>query len=259
MRATSPAAALLVAGILGACSRTADGAAAWREGRFEEAHAAFAAAAVAAGDAASPELLYDRALAALRTGNLTEAEGAADAAASRGGAEFAALRDFLRGNAAFARAEIAARQAGTVEAEPFALDVAIAHAETARRSWAAAAVSRPDWPEARRNVERALLLVEELRKRKPASDPESRKSGTPEPRPVPIPPPPRPDAPDLPEPPREDPRGPGDDASPESGAAELSPEAVARLFEKLAEKERERAALRRERREARSDEVERDW
>lgn len=245
-----------------ACSRTADGFAAWNDGRFEDAHREFAEEAESAGEGASAVLHWNRALASLRIGRPTEAESAADAAAERGGEEFAALRDFLRGNAAFARCDVASAQAGSAEAEPFALDVAIAHAETARRSWIAAAASRADWPEARRNVERANLRLEALRKRKAEAEDPRRKRGAPEPRPVPIPPPTDrrkpPDAPgDESAPDR--PKAPGTDAPTEAQTTELSADAVARLFEILEAREREKASIRRSRRAARAGEVERDW
>lgn len=262
MRSASRGAAPLLLVLAAGCSRTRDGVDAWNDGRFEDAHRAFAEAAESAGDGATAALHWDHALAALRIGRLTEAETAADAAAEKGGGEFAALRDFLRGNAAFARSDVAAAQAGSAEAEPFALDVAIAHAETARRSWIAAAASRRDWPEARRNVERANLRLEALRKRKSETEASRKKPGAPEPRPVPIPPPPDrrkpPDAPgDETAPDR--PKEPGTDAPTEAQTVELTPEAVARLFEVLEAREREKAAIRRSRRAARGGEVERDW
>ena len=76
---------------------------------------------------------------------------------------------FLRGNIAFARCAQASRQARTPLAEPFAFDVAIRHAEKARAFWEQAAMGRDDWPAARRNVERALLVLRDLRREKARS------------------------------------------------------------------------------------------
>ena len=139
--------------------------------------------------------------------------------------------------------------AGTAAAEPFAFDVAIAYAEKARRFWQLAAMDRPDWPEARRNVERALLKLEELKRRKAEWEEQRRRDADPRPRPQPKPRP-------QPGTEREEVE---QEAADLAQLQELSPEAVRRLLEKLAEKEREKLALRRAEREKRTEGVERDW
>jgi hypothetical protein len=192
----------------------------------------------------SPERLFNRALAALRAGDLTAAEAAAESAAARGTPEIAALCDFLRGNAAFARCRMAERQASAAGAEPFALDVAITYARKARRLWQLAAMSRPDWPAARRNVERALLKEEELGRRKAERQKQP-------PRRTEAPPKPRPKPPAG--------RDGESDAAVDPQLEELAPEEVLRLLDKLAQKEKEKRALRRSHRRARTAEVERDW
>jgi hypothetical protein len=228
----------LLALLLAGCGDT--GVEAYREGRFRDAHRAFRSA----GKDAPAERLFNRALAALRTGDLTDAETAAASAAARGTPEIAALGDFLRGNAAFERCLMAERQASTAAAEPFAFDVAITYARKAGRLWQLAAMSRSDWPEARRNVERALLKTDELKRKKADREEQQRRKTDPKPRPKP-PPARRPDAePDL----AVDPQ-----------LNELDPDEVLRLLDKLLEKEKEKRALRRSHREARMAEVERDW
>ena len=185
---------------------------------------------------------YTRALAALRAGRLDEAESAAAA----GGPEIRVLCEFLRGNVAFARCEMVERQAEEPGAEPFAYDVAIAYGEKALRFWRHAAMSRADWPEARRNAERALLKLEVLQKKKADQDEQRRRESDPQPRPRPKPKP--------------RPRGGDAEADPNRPQLQqLSREQVMRLLEKLAEKEREKLALRRSRRKVRMAEVERDW
>jgi len=237
--------ALLLLLALAGCDASADGARAYREGRFKDAAAAFATATESAGDGAPAELLYDEALAALRAGDLTRAESSADKAAARGGVEFAALRDFVRGNAAFARSALSERQADGVEAEPFAFDVAIAQATTARDAWVRAAVLRADWPAARRNVERAVLAIERLKEKKKAREDRAKKSDpAPKLRPLPAP--------------QVVPKD-GKDAPADLQSADLSAEEVSRLFEVLAAKEKQKADVRRARREARSGDVEKDW
>jgi hypothetical protein len=235
MSGRSQALTLLVL-LLGGCGDP--GVAAYREGRFRDAHAALKSA----GDGAPAERLFNRALAALRAGDLTDAESAAERAAARGTPEIAALADFLRGNAAFARCRMAERQATTAAAEPFAFDVAITYAQKAGRLWQLAAMTRADWPAARRNVERALLKEEELKRKKADREEQQRRKTNPPPRPKPRP------APDAEQDPAVDPQ-----------LKELDPAAVLRLLEKLAEKEKEKRALRRSHREARMTGVERDW
>ena len=176
---------------------------------------------------------YDRALAALDDGDFDAAEGAL-----REGP----VDDFLRGNIAFARCLRAERQASTTAAEPFAWDVALLYGRKARDFWQRAAMTRDDWPAARRNVERALLKLEELQKEKEAVQPQRKQK--PKPRPIPLP---RPGAPeDKPEPvaPRLD---------------KLSPEQVLRLLETLAKKEEEKRALRTKERKERGAGIARDW
>ena len=235
MRRAIPILVLVFAG----CDATTEGVAAYRAGRTRDAFAAFDAAVRAAGDRASPELLYDRALAALQIGERDVAEASVAEAARRGGPEFAALRDFVRGNVAFARSQL----------DGLARDSTIALLEDALAAWRAAAASRPDWPEARRNVERALLRLESLRERRVdgrRDDPGRRPS------------PPTPGRPDQPPPPPPPSERAGPEAARDVEASELSPSDVRRLFERLREKEREKLALRAQER-ARGGEVERDW
>jgi len=204
----------------------AAGVRAYRDGRFQDALAAFTAAAQRAGAGASPELLHDLALAALRTGDVGAAEAAAERAAARGGDAFAGRREFVRGNVAFARGQRAAAQAETVEAEPFAFDAAIALVEAAAASWQRAAQSRDDWPQARRNVERALLRLDELKRKKAAAEAKRKRKEPDQPKPLPAPDPRRPEA-QLPP------------------VRELSADELARVFDLLAAKEKEKLTLRR--------------
>lgn len=228
----------------------AAGVRAYREGRYEQAETALARAAEDAGDGASAELLHDLALAALRAGSLSTAAEAAERAARRAKPELAPACDFLLGNVAFARSELAALQASGPEAEPFAFDVAIALAERARLAWERAAASREDWPEARRNVERALLLLEDLRARKAEAETARKlEPDAPPPEPEPLEPP---EAAPITEP--------GEEAAPrEPELAPLAPEDLARLLERLAAKEREKLELRSRRRTERSSDLDKDW
>ena len=195
----------------------------------------------ACGGGEPAEALFARALEALAESRPREAEAAAREAARRGGQEYQALRDFVWGNTAFARCLLAQKQAALPQAEPFAYDVALNYARAARDAWQLAAASRIDWPAARRNVERALLKIEELersraeqeRKRKqtdPQPDPRAKPAPTKEPKP----------------------------AQPRLQLEELPPDEVRKLLDRLAQKEREKLALRRTQRKTRMA-GERDW
>lgn len=249
MRAGRAVAALLVAACLGlGADPFAEGVRAYRDGRYEDAHAAFAAAEADAGHGASAGLLHDLALAALRIGRLREAEWSAEKAVVRGGAAFAGFRDFVFGNAAWLRCQQAVAEAGLVDPDPTAFTRAITHGEAARDAWIAAATSRTDWPAARRNVERVQRALEELRDRKAAADAarKARQAGSAEEQPAPA-----------------EGEGPSEEVeqAPELQTDEgaLSAAELERLLAQLAAKEREKQALRRATRAARSSEVERDW
>ncbi len=201
------------------------------------------------GDAARPH--YDSAIAALQRGELDAAIASAATAAERGGHDYEALRDFLRGNVAFERS-VAAEAAMREDADPRARQAPIAHTEDALAAWRAAASTRTDWPAARRNVERALIRLEMLRERRS----EGSKG---DPQPGDTPPDDPPDA-DPPKPPENDGDGNDPEPPPSDVASDALPAAkVLGLLELLVQKERQKLALRRAQRSARSAEVEKDW
>jgi hypothetical protein len=208
------------------------------------------------GDHSAPAgLFYNRALAALSAGDLVTAEFSAEKAAVRGGPEFMELRDFLFGNTSFARCKRAEAEADKPAADPAAYDPAIAFASSAFDAWCRAAASRTDWPAARRNVERALLKLEELRGKKEAARQHrsSKKMNQPEGQ--------------LPELvinedlARDGRRvgGSGEEARIAAREGDLTAEQITGIFEKLSEKEKEKLALRRARRDVQKVDVERDW
>jgi len=213
---------------------------AYEAGRYEDAHAAF----LDAGDDVSAPALVNRALAGLMAGQLRDAAEMAKRATVEGTGEVAARAMFLHGNVAFAQCTLAERQADTLEAEPFAFDIAIRYGEAARDHWRDAAMTREDWPEARRNVERALLKLMTLRNKKREAAKRREKKSEPKPEPKPRPAPGKEEVEEKP----------GDPA-----IAALSAEQVLRLFERLEEKEREKIELRREQRRERMATVEKDW
>lgn len=221
------------------------GLAALREGRGEAALTDLQAVASALGDAAPAELHYDVALAALQCGQPAVAEAAAERAVARGGAPFELRRTFVHGCAAFYDGEVAAGEASLPDADPTLFDRAIHGMEAARDAWIAAATSRDDWPQARRNVERALRKLDELTRAKAER---MRKRA---PTPNAAPPPSEPDPVAKPE----------DKVPAVVPEAELTPSQIERLFEILQRDEEEKVALRRARRAARpaASPSERDW
>ena len=259
-----PLTAALLGLVLAACGDAHEGVAAYRDGRHADAHRLLSGALAEAGESVSPELAADAALAALRAGALDDATKSAKDAAARGDADVAAFAEFVRGNAAYAKCDLAEGQARLPESEPFAYDIAIRWAMAARDAWIAAAASRDDWPEARRNVERANLRLAALSSAKAEAEAQRKRPGPPKIRPKPLPSNGKGDKPSDPEPPTptpsartgKEPKDPGGD---EAVVTELTPAEVKRLLDRLAEKEREKVALRRAEQEKRRAEVERDW
>jgi hypothetical protein len=238
----------------------ATGLEAYRQGRFDEALRAFAEAEAAAGPKVPAEIAYDKALAALRAGDLAEAESSARLAADRGGDGFVSLRDFLLGNVAFSRCEAAERRAIAPGSEASAFDAAIAEAEAARDSWMLAAASREDWPEARRNVERALLKLQSLQLRREAA--QNRKQlKTPNPRPAEPQPQPIAQKPKKEENDRDRANAKEEEPAPPPKPQVVEPSTVdlRRIQERLEAKDREKQKLRQAKRRADQASVEKDW
>jgi hypothetical protein len=152
-----------------------------------------------------------------------------------------AARKFLRGNEAFAVSVALEEEGSRPGGDPEALRVAEMRAEDALAFWQSAATTRADWPEARRNVERALLRLQGLREKRGGRKP-------PDAPPRPEPPPP--------EPPEEEPPPAPD---PSLQTAELPPGRVLDLLDLLRAREDEKRAARRAWRRTRSADVEKDW
>lgn len=211
---------------------------AYRAGRFEQAAVEFRTAIERAGEDAPAELHANLALAALRAGALTQAETAAQAAAARAPDAFTGFCRFVEGSVAFARCDQSLAQASGPEAESFALDIALAQAVRARERWQEAAITRADWPQARRNVERALRRIADLERMR-------RERETPPPEREPDPPP------------ANDPRAENRDL--DAALDELPPQRVLELLDRLDTKERMKRGLRQRVRATRPATGERDW
>lgn len=253
--------ALALSVLVGACGEASQARRAFEDGRYDDAQRGFAQALTDAGASASPALNAHLALAALGNGALEQAERAAREALEAGATgEVRGLAAFVRGNVAFARSEALEPEAFAVGGDPTLAERVRAFAEDALASWRVAAASRADWPQARRNVERALLRLDRLRERR-ADGP-----GRPKlPAPLPVPGEKPPDAPPggeqapLPPPPGGESRPGGDGPPPGVEAGVLDAAAVERLLEVLREQERQKQALRRARRQATGGGAERDW
>ena len=163
---------------------------------------------------------FQDACARLRARDWAGVQAAAQQAVDRGGARYRPLQSFLRGNVAFGQS-LATNDAP----KAFAL------AEDALAHWRVAATSRADWPAARRNVERALLRLHQLRVR-----------AKPKRKPPPPPPDNKPKA-----------------AKAKVETQDLAPGAVLQLLKVLARKDQERLRARRDARARSSADVERDW
>ncbi len=216
---------------LAACSRDDRGLSnatrAFEESRFTDALAGFTAAIANSDGAASAELLANQALAAVATGDERTARIALERAAARGGAAFEPFREFLLGNLAFLRAELAAKQARGPEAEPAAFDVAIGHAKDAIGGWERALELRAEpWPEAGRNIARAQRRIDGLIEEREAAAAarKNKKDGGKKPR-----------------------------------RSLPAPELVDQLLDKLAARDRRKIEQRRARQGAQRATVERDW
>lgn len=230
MRSTIPV--FLIALVLSACGKTGD------------------------PDGLPPRDLVLAALSAIEQDDARTAEGLAERLATRGDREATGWRALLLGLAH----DLRSRSAEAEVYGPFpardALPRALAQAEASARAFLEAAMSREDWPEARRNFERAqrrsLALAKKLEEQRgeapppaptdPATGPEPTDPASEE-RPFVQPSDPPPAAP-----------------SPAGFSTERTDSDLRRrLFERIAEREREKRALRIDVRAAAASRTERDW
>lgn len=245
MRWVALGAALLVLGAQ-ELSLVERGIAAYAEERYAEALQAFHQAAQEAGDD-SPALAvleYDQALAALGLGELELAVAAAQSAKRREPAELGARADFVLALTHYRRALEAEALASLPGAPAQAFDPALEAIEAARDAWIAAALAAPDWPEARRNVERALIKRAQLMEARRVAESNRRVR--------------QPDATPEPDPEAQPPTESTSSNAPPPAPLELSPGELAELLSAL-ERSGESRDEERARRRTRSMDVEKDW
>jgi len=253
MRAATTA-CLAAALVIQGAGDFAAGERAYREGRFGDAAAAFAAEIAARGDAAPAELHYDLALAALAAGELAQAGDAVAQAARSDDAELLRRCAFVRGSVAWQRGEATAKLALQVEAEPFAFKPALEQIALAGAEWRIAATGATDWPAARRNAERAQRRFAELQQQKQRIEDERKRRTGAQARPLAVPGG------------GDDKRGAGSGGDVQDSQdnplaplrTELSDAQVAELFARLQQKDEQARQLRRSEQQRRSA-VERDW
>jgi hypothetical protein len=220
--------------------RFATAVAHYRAGRFEEARVLFAAEAASRGEAAPAELLSNHALAALRVERPAEAAAAARRLAAMPDTSERAWGEFLLGGASWQQGQRALAAARLRDAEPMAWDLAVRGFEEAFAHWRSASELRPDWQEAVRNAERALLALEAARAAR--SEAAAKQAGE---HREPEPPPP----------------GPGEleEQAPQMTRQALPPAEVAKLLQRLREKEQQKLRSRRQAQRASAVAGERDW
>ena len=225
-----PFAALLVCALLPQAAGGDAFAAAladYRAQRYEAALAGFTAVLQAEGEGADAALRCDVALAALRLRRPADAEAAARPLLDHDDAGERAWGEFLLGQAAMQRADVAAAAARLPDAEPMAWQAAVTSAERAFAHWCRAAQRPGGWPQAQRNAERAFHALAELRKQRDAARPDPKKED------APPPPPPSPtDAQTF------------EQQLPDLSVPPLSPQQLAELAQKLARKEKEKRGSR---------------
>ncbi len=223
----------------------ASGLAHYRDGRFLDAHRELAAAVAAAGTPCPPHLAYDLALASLRVQRTTDAEDAIRPFLDDHDPAVRARAEFVAAMAALQRGERAAAAARLADAEPLAWQSAVRGAELAVRGFVRAADVRGSWPEALRNAERASRTLAEFR-RLAAEDAAKRRETATE------------KAPPPPEPPRSTERPP-EEAAPDLATAVLPPAEVARLLQRVQQREAEKQRIRRDAQRNTAAAGERDW
>jgi tetratricopeptide (TPR) repeat protein len=247
--------------LLTGCGGPGAGHVHYAAGRHEAALQAWEGELQRAGGDAPAALHHNIAVAALRLGQLEKAEAAAARAREVGGSPYEALLAFVRGTLAFERSKAMEHEATRPGGDPKAMEMALMLAEDAQARWQHAATLRAaDWPEARRNVERALLRLAALRESRrggradrpsqpqstPGGDPQGN-DGDPE------------DGPQPPKPPTKDgvdPSLPPDDTL---NRRDLPRSKVLGLLDLLTEMDEEKQAGRRKARRERSTQVEKDW
>jgi len=225
--------------------RFAAGLTSYRAGDHAAAFAAFAAVAATVGPTLPPHVAFDLALAALRVQRTAEAELAARALLAIDDGAAQADGEFLLAMAALQRGEQAVAAALLPDPEPFAWEAAIRAAELAHRGFVRAAGRRGGWPEALRNAERAWQRLVDWRQRRDDAPRERAKN----PREK-EPPPPAPPAPST-QPPEE--------VAPDLAAERLAAAEVARLLQRVQQRDREKQSSRQQSARPAGVAGERDW
>jgi tetratricopeptide (TPR) repeat protein len=138
----------------------------YRSGDIDGAAAIWQRALEAQGEDAPAVLHINAALVALAQGDVAIAHQQAELARPKAGAALAPACDFVMAHVAFEQAKAGLRILRGPEAGPADFDRVLGLASVAREFWRRSAIERSDWPQARRNAERAHLLFEALQNRR---------------------------------------------------------------------------------------------
>lgn len=228
-----------------AAQRVDAGITRYRAGDHAAAFAEFTAAAAAHEGAVPAYVSFDLALAALRVQRANDAETAARALLAADERTLQADGEFLLAMAALQRGEQAAAAARLPDPEPFAWAAAIRSAELAHRGFVRALQLRGEWPEALRNAERAWRRLDEWKRQRAEAD--AKRASNPREK---EPPPPAPPAP-SPQPPEE--------VAADLATTALAPAEVARLLQRVQQREREKQSSRQAAQRTATVAAERDW
>lgn len=165
-------AAVLALAVASCADDTARGVEALRAGEARVALGHLRAAIARRGEHAPGALHVDAALAALAVGDDEAAAASVEAAAARR-VDDRGLVDFVRGVVAYRRALEVERRTADPAAEVAAFEPAVVHARAAADAFTRALSARDvDWPAARRNLERALAVLERAARRADPTPPD---------------------------------------------------------------------------------------
>lgn len=215
-------------------------------GRYQESLAAWQALAAELAAEVPPEVLGNLALAALRGFRLGDAETAARKLEESASSAERAYAAFLLAHAAYLRSQQAEAAARLPDAEPRAWDAALSSCRAAVAAWMRAdTLAAAGWPAAVRNAERAVRRLAELERLRDEAERQK---------------PPAKKEPDQPEQkPQQKPDEKPEEQDPEMMRTKMSPEEVAKLLERLGQKDREKRMARTAQQRAGATAGERDW
>ncbi|MFT7620304.1 MAG: tetratricopeptide (TPR) repeat protein [Planctomycetota bacterium] len=156
----------------------------YKGGQFKESYVAFEEIASAVDDDARGAAYFNVGLAAYQAGRLVAAEVAFEKADAWGHGDFGDLHGFMNATIEFARCLRGEVLSKRVEAGLPAFDIAIAAGQRAQLAWEEVILQSPDWQPAKRNLERTLMKLADLERRRQEFVKKSKKNSTPKDNPA---------------------------------------------------------------------------